>query len=68
MFVRPGSGLPMLSKVLRPMITGLPMVVRLKKAKSDGSRQGMAFPAPMTPFSATAAMMATGTVMGRRAV
>ncbi len=65
MLVRPGSGRPMLSNVLRPMISGLPIVIRLKCAKSDGSRHGIWLPLPITPFSATAAIMATATVMRR---
>ena len=42
---RPGKD----SKVLRPMITGLPMVSALKRAMSDFNRHGIALPAPMTP-------------------
>ncbi|MNC98340.1 hypothetical protein D3C83_162690 [compost metagenome] len=40
-FGRPGSGLPMLSKVLRPITTGLPSVVALKYFNSAGIRQGI---------------------------
>ncbi len=50
----------MLSKVLRPMISGLPIVIRLKWAKSPGSRHGIWLPLPMTPLLATAAMMRDG--------
>ena len=56
MVVRPLSGLPIERKVLRPMMTGLPMVSARKCCMSDRSRHGSAFPLPMTPFSATAAM------------
>ncbi len=40
MFSRPGSGRPMLSQVLRPMMTGLPIVSALKRFRSLESRQG----------------------------
>src|ERR1043165_8642451 len=39
MVVRPGSGLPIEAKVLRPSTTGLPMVNSRKCAMSDFSRQ-----------------------------
>ena len=44
MLVRPGSGLPMLSKVLRPMISGLPSVMRLKmgEIRRQPPRDGIA--------------------------
>ena len=35
MLVRPGSGLPIDSKVLRPITTGLPMVSALKCLRSE---------------------------------
>src|SRR4051812_15371350 len=55
MFMRPGRGLTgSESQVLRPMITGLPMVVFLKKARSPGSRQGRPPSRPITPFRARA--------------
>ena len=59
MLRRPSSGLPIVSKVFRPMITGLPMVSRRKRFMSLDSRQGMPVPAPITPFSATAAIRET---------
>ena len=40
MFCLPGSGLPMLSYVFRPISTGCPVVMRLKVLRSSGSRQG----------------------------
>ena len=55
MLVRPGRGLRgRLSHVLRPMITGLPMVVARKLARSVFSRQGRSPPRPMTPLRARA--------------
>src|SRR5690606_6165586 len=54
MLSRPGSGLPIPSQVLRPMITGLPMVTSRKYLRSEGMRHGTSPWAPMTPFSATA--------------
>jgi energy-coupling factor transporter ATP-binding protein EcfA2 len=48
---RPGSGLPMASKVLRPMIMGLPMVTRLKYFRSAGICQGMPPSLPIARFS-----------------
>ena len=57
MLVRPGSGLRGSdSKVLRPITTGLPIVIALSRCMSDFSRHGMVPPAPITPFSATATM------------
>ena len=52
--VRPGSALPIDSKVLRPMSTCLPSVSALKRRKSAGRRHGNRSPRPMTSFSATA--------------
>ncbi len=46
MLVRPGSGLPIDAKVLRPITTGLPIVTALKRFMSDFSRHGMAPFAP----------------------
>src|SRR6202000_638823 len=43
-----------LSQVLRPMITGLPMVTARKLARSVLSRQGRPPSLPMTPFLARA--------------
>ena len=40
MLVRLGSALPMLSKVLRPMMTHAPVVVFLKNLRSSGKCQG----------------------------
>ena len=51
MLVRPIRGfLGRLSQVLRPMITGLPMVTARKIAMSDFNRQGRAPSRPMTPL------------------
>src|SRR5665213_2768610 len=63
MLVRPGSGRPMLSNVCRPMISGLPRVIRLKCAKSDGRRHGIPFRSPITPLAATAAIIETATLI-----
>ena len=59
MFSRPGSGRPMLSQVLRPMTSGLPIVAALNRLRSVGRRQGNPLSRPMTPFSA----MATNTAI-----
>ena len=53
---RPSRGLPMASKVFRPMISGWPMVSFRKRRRSLPSRQGSLPPRPMTPFSAIATM------------
>src|SRR6266511_4269716 len=53
---RPGSGLPMDSKVLRPITTTFPVVNFLNHLKSSGRCHGILFPAPMTRFSLMAAM------------
>ena len=55
----PGSGAPIDSKVLRPMISGLPIVSALKRLRSLDSRQGSALSAPIAPLRATAAMSET---------
>src|SRR5690606_12825918 len=53
--VRPGSGLSgRLSQVLRPMITGFPMVRALKFCRSVFSRQGRSPPRPITPLRSRA--------------
>src|ERR1700746_2299461 len=64
--VRPASGLPIEAKVLRPSTTGLPMVSVRKCAMSDFSRHGSALPRPMTPFSATAAIMIMSNFQAKR--
>src|SRR5512141_1477726 len=56
MLVRPGSGRPSDSKVLRPIRMGWLRVSALKWARSSGRRQGRRFSMPMTPFLASAAM------------
>src|SRR6266508_3123952 len=53
---RSGSGLPMDSKVLRPITTTLPVVSFLNHLKSSGRCHGILFSAPMTRFSLMAAM------------
>src|SRR5690242_5168010 len=57
MLVRPRSGRFSDRKVLRPMTTGLPMVMALKRCISLFNRQGMVLLAPITPLSATAAII-----------
>ena len=55
MLVRPTSGrFGRLSQVLRPMITGLPMVTARKMARSVFSRHGSVPSRPITPFRARA--------------
>jgi hypothetical protein len=61
--VRPGKGLPMDWKVLRPMITGRPMVKARKRLRSVFNRQIRRLLSPMTPLSATAATSTRGRVM-----
>ena len=56
MLVRPGSGRPMDSNVVRPMITGQPSVTRLKYCRSARRCQGIWPPRPMAPLSDTATM------------
>ena len=51
-----GSGLPMDSKVLRPITTTFPVVIFLNHLKSSGRCHGILFPFPMTRFSLIAAM------------
>ena len=58
MFKRPGSTLGSDSNVLRPMMTGWPSVSALKRLRSVDRRHGMSLSRPITPFSATAAMIA----------
>ena len=60
MVVRFGSGLPMDSKVLRPMTMTWPVVICLNHLKSSGRCHGMRFPAPITRFSDMAAMALKG--------
>jgi hypothetical protein len=67
MLVRPLSGALSVSNCLRPITTGLPMVVRLKYAMSDGIDHGIAPARPMTPFSATAAIIAIIALIDRPA-
>ena len=62
MVVRPGSGLPIERKVLRPITTGLPMVMARKCTMSDLSRHGSPLSRPITPFSASAATRVMGTI------
>ena len=62
MLVRPASGLPMDSKVLRPINTGLPMVRARKCFISAGKRHGRRFWIPMTrpfPMAAMSEMIIT---------
>src|SRR5699024_1785129 len=49
--VRLGSGLPIESKVLRPIMTVLPVVCALKNLRSSGRCQGSALLSPMVRFS-----------------
>ena len=49
-----GKGLPMESKVLRPMTIVWPVVVRLKKARSSGKRQGRVLLIPIPPLRSVA--------------
>src|SRR5579872_7308204 len=48
-FRRCRSGFPMASNVLRPMMTGLSIVSRLKCLRSSGKCHGRAPPRPITP-------------------
>ena len=58
--VRFGSGLPMDSKVLRPITMTWPVVICLNHLKSSGRCHGMRLPAPMTRLSDMAAMALKG--------
>src|SRR5690554_7307200 len=49
-FIRPGSGLPMESQVLRPIMMGLPMVACLKYLRSPGRYHGRLLFRPITRF------------------
>src|ERR1035437_6163852 len=60
MVVRFGSGLPMDSKVLRPMTMTWPVVIFLNHLKSSGKCQGMRLPAPITRLRDMAAMALNG--------
>src|SRR5262245_44575872 len=60
MVVRLGSGLPMDSKVLRPITTTWPVVIFLNHWKSSGKCHGILPPAPITRFSDMAAMALKG--------
>src|SRR5690606_11962611 len=66
MLCLPGSGrFGKLSQVLRPITTGLPMVVALKRLMSVESRHGISPSRPMTPFAATATTILTSTTSHR---
>src|SRR5216683_5306444 len=56
MIVRLGSGLPMVSKVLRPITMMWPVVICLNHLKSSGKCHGILLPAPITRLSDMAAM------------
>src|SRR4051812_10153439 len=56
MVSRFGKGLPMDSKVFRPMTTTLLVVSCLNHLKSSGKCHGILFPAPITRLSDMAAM------------
>ena len=60
----PGSGRFSEAKVLRPITTGLFIVIALRRCMSLFSRHGIALSAPITPLSATAAI-STISVMTR---
>src|SRR5437763_1101632 len=60
MVVRFGSGLPMDSKVFRPITTTWPVVIFLNHLKSSGRCQGILFPAPITRLRDMAAMALKG--------
>ena len=55
-----GSGRPIDSNVLRPIISTCPLVVCLNHLKSSGKCQGIRFPAPITWLSDIAAMALNG--------
>src|SRR3954468_15448453 len=54
MLWRPGSGFPIDSQVRLPMMTGWPIVTRLKWAISSGSLHGKALSRPITRLRAMA--------------
>src|SRR5437773_11918684 len=58
--VRFGSGLPMDSKVLRPITMTWPVVICLNHLKSSGRCHGILLPAPITRSSDMAAMALKG--------
>src|SRR5712672_2569091 len=58
--VRLGSGVPMDSKVLRPITITWPVVIFLNHLKSSGKCQGILLPAPITRLSDMAAMALNG--------
>src|SRR5437899_1015937 len=58
--MRFGKGLPMDSKVFRPIMITWPMVIFLNHLKSSGKCQGILFPAPMTRLRDMAAMALNG--------
>src|SRR2546427_6313869 len=60
MVVRLGRGLPIDSKVRRPMTTIWPVVIFLNHLKSSGRCHGILLPAPMTRLSDMAAMALKG--------
>ena len=60
MLRRPGSALPIDSKVRRPMIIGFPIVIRLNRRKSSGRRHGRPPSAPTTLFAEAATIIETG--------
>lgn len=57
MFFRFGSGLPIDSNVLRPIMTVLPVVASRKRFMSPESFHGIVPSFPMIPFRETAAMI-----------
>src|SRR3989344_8167900 len=57
MFRRTGSGRPMDSYVLRPMITGWPDVIFLKRWRSSGMCHKSLFAFPIARFAAAIALM-----------
>ena len=59
---RPGSLRLIDWKVFRPMMSGLPIVMRRKRFKSLGRFQESRLSLPMMPFSATATTMTRGSV------
>src|SRR5882724_10030848 len=58
--VRLGNGLPMDSKVFRPMTITWPVVIFLNQLKSSGKCHGILFPAPITRLRDMAAMALNG--------
>src|SRR6266851_3711477 len=59
MLNRPGSGFPINSKVLRPMMIGFPQVSARKRRRSFGRCQGKPVSSPIRPRLSIAAMMET---------